>query len=492
MQQLAETPRSEGKMYGVLLVETPTGELGVLKAFSGLLEGQAVVTGWVPPIPGREKVAIAEAQTLQKLEEFKQALIKLQALPERAEYERLSQHYQARLQDLAATHRQTKGDRDRRRETYHATLTGEELEQALAALVRESQQDGMGRRRLKQERDRVLAPLKDAIAVADAQIQQFKQERKRVSRRLQAQMHQVYSLTNFAGLSTSLTDLLPGGLPTGTGDCAAPKLLHYAATQGLKPIAMAEFWWGEARGDKQPGEFYGACGDRCQPIMGFLLSGLTAPEKITRSRDLTLSIVYEDATIVVVDKPSGLLSVPGRRSHQQDSVLSRLQCQFGGMTTVHTVHRLDQDTSGLLVLAKTPEAQANLAKQFADRQVEKVYEAVLSGAIAAESGVIELPLWGDPRDRPRQSVNDDHGKLSRTEFQRLSAGTNPRVRLIPHTGRTHQLRVHTAVGLNAPILGDRLYGDGEQTERLHLHAGAIAFQHPAQDQRLEFTSPVPF
>ncbi|NEO86839.1 MAG: RluA family pseudouridine synthase [Spirulina sp. SIO3F2] len=586
MQQLQRDTATvrEGKMYGVLLVETPEGERRVLKAFSGLLNGQAVISGWVPPIPGRERVAIAEAQTLTQLEALKQELIVLQQLPEREAYAQYNADYQHRLQILATEHRAKKAARDRRRQTYQNTLTGNELSQALDALAKESQQDGIAKRDLKRERDAALAPLKTAIASADAKMLHLKQRRKTLSRRLQHQMHAVYSLTNFAGRSTTLSELLPGGLPTGTGDCAAPKLLHYAAGHHLKPLAMAEFWWGSELGEKQSGRFYGACRDRCQPIMGFLLSGLSPlpvggrethecelnykppcikgfPERPTpeptpvsaaldhpsqegmrksppgrstrRGRWVNplecspesefqvwptpdpprsgkpalplprgdfsflqpLQIWYQDEALIVVEKPSGLLSVPGRGSHKQNSVLSRLRCQLPELPGLQTVHRLDQDTSGLLVLATTPEAHAHLSRQFADRQVCKTYEAILSRPIAVESGTIELPLWGDPCDRPRQSVNHEHGKPSRTEFQLIMSGANPRVRFIPHTGRTHQLRVHAAhpLGLNAPILGDRLYGGGEaEGVRLHLHAAVLQFTHPVQETQIQFSSPVPF
>lgn len=484
-------------MYGVLVVAMPTGEQRVLKAFSGLLNGQGVVPGWMPPIPGREQVAWAEAQTLRELETLKQELIALQQLPERAAQAQLRATYHARLQALAAEHRRRKAERDRCRRAAQATLTGPDLARALAALNRASQQDGIAKRNLKRERDAALEPLRSAIAAADTQTQHLKQQRKTLSRQLQHQMHAVYSLTNFAGHATTLSDLLPGGLPTGTGDCAAPKLLHYAASQGLQPLGMAEFWWGPAVGDKQPGQFYGACHDRCQPIMGFLLSGLSPSSVGGRATQplQPLKILYQDEALLVVEKPSGLLSVPGRGSHKQDSLLSRLRQQLPELSGLQTVHRLDQDTSGLLVLAITSAAHAHLSHQFADRQVCKTYEAILSRPITAESGVIALPLWGEPCDRPRQSVNQEQGKPSRTEFQRITLGPNPRVRFIPHTGRTHQLRVHAAhpLGLNAPILGDRLYGGGQvESDRLHLHAAALQFTHPVQQKPLCFTSPVPF
>ena len=497
MQQLTANPNhpAEGKMYGVLLVATKTGKKGVLKAFSGLLGGQSVMTGWVPPIPGRTRVALAEAQTLEQLAHLKALLVTLHELPERAEYERLSQLYADRLQGMTAAHRAQKQVRDRLRQTYQATLMGDDLANALQQLVFESQQAGMKRRRLKRERDAVLAPLKAAIAQADEQMQSLKRQRKELSRQLQTQMHAVYSLTNFAGTTTTLQDLVPTGLPTGTGDCAAPKLLHYAATHQLKPLAMAEFWWGPAIGDKRPRNFYGACVERCQPIMGFLLSGLPQPPGLTAPAHIDIPILYQDEALVVVDKPTGLLSVPGRTSHLQDSVLSRLRCQLTEYPFLKAAHRLDKGTSGIFVLAASSTVHQQLSRQFAQRHVQKTYEAVLMRPITSTSGMIDLPLWRNPRDRPKQSVDRQRGKPSLTEFRVLDTNTDtPRVSFKPHTGRTHQLRVHAAHpdGLNSPILGDTLYGDKTSTCRLHLHATSIQFTHPVTEKPLQFCSPVPF
>lgn len=496
MQQLASDPRyqQEGKMYGVLLVETPAGEQAVLKAFSGLLNGQREQVGWVPPIPGRAQVSLLEVQTLKQLEIWKQEIIDLKQLPEREQLQTLSRQFAEQLQALAETHRYRKQERDRLRQTYTATLQGEALDQALAALIRQSQQDGIERRRLKRERDEGVNPLRKAIAQADQQIRHLKQQRKAWSRRLQAQMHTAYSLTNFAGETVNLDQLSLAGLPTGTGDCAAPKLLHYAATHQLQPLALAEFWWGRASGDKLPGEFYGACAERCQPIMGFLLSGLSTPTTLEVDPSAPLTVLYEDDGLIVVDKPADLLSVPGRTSDLQDSVLSRLRCQFPTDVYLGAPHRLDKGTSGILVLAKTIEVHRLLNEQFAQRQVKKVYEAILSRSIEGGQGIIDLPLWRDPRDRPKTTVHFHHGKSSLTEFAVLESGGTPRIRFIPHTGRTHQLRVHAAHpdGLNSAILGDTLYGAKDQSCRLHLHAKELKFVHPLTGEAINLSCPVPF
>ncbi|HEY9666694.1 MAG TPA: RluA family pseudouridine synthase, partial [Coleofasciculaceae cyanobacterium] len=272
----------EGKMYGILLVELPDGEQRVLKAFSGLLKGHSIIKGWVPPIPGRDQVALEEARTLAELEAIKQELITLKQRSPTEQYARLSREFEQQLQAMSDRHRTCKHQRHEKRQLLCETLTGEALTLALEQLDEESRRQGIERRQLKRQHNDVLQPLKQQIEAADARIRELKHQRKALSSQLQAQMHAAYSLTNFSGQSLSLQELMSGGsMPTGTGDCCAPKLLHYAATQGLKPLAMAEFWWGPslADGDKVQGEFYGACAERCQPLMGFLLSGLSEKQR---------------------------------------------------------------------------------------------------------------------------------------------------------------------------------------------------------------------
>lgn len=486
-------------MYGVLLVETASGQQRVLKAFSGLLDGQSQIDGWVPPIPGRESVVLAEAYTLARLDAIKHEMLALQTLSERSCLTAQAQEFDVQLQQLIITHAQYQHQRQHQRQHLLETLTGELLKTALEELNQQSQQDGMQRRRLKRDRDQQLQPLKQIVDRADTRLQELKQQRKQLSQQLQAQMHTAYSLTNFAGDSQPLHQLLPiGSIPTGTGDCCAPKLLHYAATHHLKPLTMAEFWWGlpSANSDKVSGKFYGACADRCQPLMGFLLSGLPQSSPLIKGTgaEPASPILYEDKWLIAIAKPPGLLSVPGRYLDQQDCVQSRLQQQFPTAAIV-AVHRLDQATSGILLLARDSATHRQLSQQFQQRQVHKLYEALLGGVIAAEAGVIELPLWADPSDRPRQKVDWHHGKSSTTQF-RVMARENAvtRIEFTPLTGRTHQLRVHAASpdGLGVPILGDRLYSCQQPTHRLHLHAKDLTFQHPYTRNYLHLKTPVPF
>lgn len=475
---------SEGKMYGVLLVESPAGEQFVIKAFSGLLQGCSTVPGWVPPIPGRSQLAYLETETLAKLAAIKQEIITLKQLPIRQEYAILVDDFAQQDQMMGDRHRQDKQQRQEKRQQLGATLTGEVLTLALSQLEAESRLQGIERRNCKRRQKEVLQPLESIIFAANEQIKELTKQRRELSRQLQAQMHSVYSLTNFSGQSLSLQQLMPFGSPTGTGDCCAPKLLHYAATHKLKPLAMAEFWWGRpsVNQNKIPGEFYGACAERCQPLMGFLLSGL-------KPKTTQVPIIYEDQWLIVVNKPPGLLSVPGRYSDRQDSVLGRLGGEF------LPVHRLDQETSGILILARDRSTHSQLSLQFQQKRVEKVYEALLAGVVNPEAGIIELPLWGNPENRPYQQVDILRGKPSVTRFRVMRReGNYTRMEFIPITGRTHQLRVHAADtrGLGVRILGDRLYGCDLGVSRLHLHAREVSFFHPHLGETLHLNRETPF
>ncbi|MDZ8227380.1 RluA family pseudouridine synthase [Nostoc sp. ChiVER01] len=510
MQQLANNDcySHEGKMYGILLVELPNGEQRVLKAFSGLLNGCGVVEGWVPPIPGRDEVALEEARTLAQLDAINQELFTLKQLTERQQYKTLSDEFEQQLQAMSDRHRHCKHQRQQKRQQICNTLTEEALTIALEQLDEESRQQGIERRQLKRQRNELLQPLQQLIAATDTRISELKQQRKALSRQLQAQMQATYSLTNFSGRSLSLQQLMPGGSPTGTGDCCAPKLLHYAATHNLKPLAMAEFWWGASsvNQDRIQGKFYGACAERCQPLMGFLLSGLKPkppafyPTGGVRSPspdegEVTLPIIYEDKWLIAVNKPAGLLSVPGRYRDRQDSVLSRLRHLLPDGMALASVHRLDQETSGILLLARDRQTYRQISQQFQQRQIHKVYEAILSGVVTVEQGKIDLPLWGDPENRPYQKVDWQQGKPSLTHFQVMAREQDyTRVEFTPLTGRTHQLRVHAADarGLGVTILGDRLYGCFAVTSRLHLHARELRFQHPQLEKPLHLQAITPF
>ena len=279
--------------------------------------------------------------------------------------------------------------------------------------------------------------------------------------------------------------------PGGTGDCCAPKLLQYAYQHGLKPVCMAEFWWGPSpKGEiRHHGEFYPACRGKCKPVLTWMLQGLDVdpdPEKARLPR-LHVQIVYEDEALAVINKPAGMLSVPGRR--ERYSVAVWVQRRWEGAILAH---RLDMWTSGLLLVAKTMEAYHHLQRQFEEHTVKKKYLALVEGAPAVEHGVIDLPLSSDPINHPRQVVDYEHGKRAITEYRVLTRGDMSLLALWPHTGRTHQLRMHCAHpdGLGCPIVGDELYG--HKSDRLYLQAQAIAFAHPVTGKRMHFELPDSF
>ncbi|MGL4448060.1 MAG: RluA family pseudouridine synthase, partial [Shewanella sp.] len=289
-------------------------------------------------------------------------------------------------------------------------------------------------------------------------------------------------------------DLTP---PAGAGECAAPKLLQYAFKHRLKPLAMAEFWWGAPPKSaiRQHKQFYPACLRKCQPILKHMLEGLAVddnPLRINPAAEKPLEIVYQDDALAIVNKPAELLSVPGKEI--TDSVYLRMQQTFPEATGPLIVHRLDMSTSGIMVIALTKASHKQLQKQFIQRRITKRYVALLEGSPKAllqgqREGNISLPLRGDLDDRPRQLVCPQWGKAAHThwELKEIDAHTgNTRVYLYPHTGRTHQLRVHCAhhEGLDAPIVGDDLYG--KRAERLHLHADLLAFTHPLTGLPMQF------
>nr|WP_308254016.1 pseudouridine synthase [Geminocystis sp. GBBB08] len=513
----------KGKMLGILIVKNNQGKLGVIKAFSGLLNGRKEVNGWVSQIPSNSVIALAENLTLKQLDAIKQEILNLQNLPIREEYEQLLAEYQNQWRNLKAIHRHRKEVRDNKRNLYSETFEKPDLilglvilsqrrkgakfffqlllefnlKKKLYNLQQESRRDDWERRNLKHQWQEKLKPLEEVINNANFKIQQLKLQRKELSKQLQAQMQTAYTLTNFSGDSLSIGNLVNKTfIPTGTGDCCAPKLLHYAATNNLQPIAMAEFWWGEnsPNGEKIEGKFYPACAERCQPLMGFLLSGLPTFTPIDTQQ--SIPIIYEDDYLLVVNKPSGLLSVSGRGSNKFDSVLSRFRhiSRDNCNHQLTTVHRLDQDTSGILILAKTKESYLHLSQQFAQRKVSKIYEAILDGLISESEGIVDLPLWSNPLTRPRQEVNYDYGKPSVTHFQVITIEKGQtRLQLKPITGRTHQLRVHCAKGLGVAIKGDRFYGISEDnSRRLCLHAREINFIHPQEKTIIHLNTETPF
>lgn len=208
--------------------------------------------------------------------------------------------------------------------------------------------------------------------------------------------------------------------------------------------------------------------------------------------DVPLSILHHDSALLIVDKPSGLLSVPGKDPGKEDCLIDRLRRVF---PEVLLVHRLDCDTSGVMVFALTKAAQGNLGQQFEKRQTKKIYVARLAGRLEPKEGTVDLPLCVDWPNRPRQHVNHEIGKPAITDYRVVRYdGNTTRVRLMPQTGRSHQLRVHM-LELGHPILGDQIYAEGADRNahpRMMLHAESLRLRHPETGKSVTFSAPAPF
>jgi tRNA pseudouridine32 synthase / 23S rRNA pseudouridine746 synthase len=495
-----------GKMFGVLVVQRPDGCIGFLRSFSGMLGGQGELAGFVPPLFDSEARARVEPAGEAVVKALLARAESLRDSPElaalRAAQEALEARHAEEREAMRARHEARRRWRHARRaELLAPTALGEaERREALHALDQESRGDKAERRRWEEAREEARRALAPRRARLERRLGALERLRRLVCRALMRRIHDTYVIPNARGERRPLRALFTlGEPPSGAADCAAPKLLAHAFTHGLRPLALAEFWWGTPppAGGRVAGAFYSACKDKCGPLLPFMLEGLpvTSPRAFSPpavgAEDL--AIVFEDAWLVVVDKPCGLLSVPGRDASVTDSALARLRARYPHATGPLLVHRLDLDTSGLLVAALDARTHAELQRQFARREVQKRYVAWLAGRVRGERGRIDLPMRVDLHDRPRQIHDPLHGKPAVTEWQVLErSGERTRVALFPRTGRTHQLRVHAAhpLGLGAPIVGDRLYGHGEG--RLLLHAEALSFLHPGTGQRVSFERRAPF
>ena len=339
----------------------------------------------------------------------------------------------------------------------------------------------------KQE-EAAISALNQRILTEDSPV--LRAERKTRSIALQRWIFSQYHLLNAHGEQMELPRLFGDATPpSGTGDCCAPKLLQAAYRMQLHPLCMAEFWMGASPKEeiRKEGNYYPACSAKCKPILHHMLKGLDVePNPLLRTITEDMEIIHEDQTIVVINKPSGMLAVPGK--DPLPSVQEEIRHRYPNAEGPLIVHRLDMDTSGLMVLALTNDAYHNLQNQFLHHEVRKRYVALVEGELPPhQTGRIDLPLCPDITDRPRQMVNYEYGKRSVTEYEVIESGAgHSLLHLWPHTGRTHQLRVHLAhpLGLGTPIVGDRLYG--HPGKRLMLHAEELCFTHPANGQALTF------
>ena len=487
-----------GKMFGVLVVRKPAGEIGFLAAFSGNLAGRSAQPFFVPPVFDFSAPDCYFRQEERRISAMNEEIRRSRTAPvyqeARERLEEVSAYASQRIAQAKEAFRAAKAVRDLRRQSP--------LDEAgKAALIRESQFQKAELRRLERAMRADVERCRAEVDRLEAAIERMRQERKSRSAALQRWLFGQFRMLNACGEVKDLRELFAstaGGVPpAGAGECAAPKLLQYAYQQHWEPIAMAEFWWGESPKAevRHHGYYYPACKGKCEPILRHMLRGLrveASPAPAFSPRETErLRILYEDDYLVAVDKPAGMLSVPGKSD--ADSVYRQLRRIYPEATGPLLAHRLDMDTSGILLAAKTKEAHQNLQAQFKHRTVGKRYVALLDGDVPRDAGTIDLPLCPDPLDRPRQLVSEEHGKPAITEYAVLERlGGTTRVAFFPRTGRTHQLRVHAAhpLGLGCPIVGDALYG--RKAKRLYLHAEYLAFTHPVTRERIELRSEAPF
>ncbi len=501
-ERLVSEEVEQGKMFGVLVVKDREGRLGYLAAYSGLLGGRNDWPFFVPPVFDNQ-----QEDGFFKLKEREISLInnRIDAMKNSKRIMVLRQRYtedkkiqEEGIEKFKALMRSSKAKRHEMRNSA-IPPTNEEL----AAAVAESQYQKAELRRMKVRAAEKLAPMSKELDEYAEKINELKNRRREMSDKLQQWLFSQYDILNANGEHTDLFSIFSNTPqrvpPSGAGDCCAPKLLQYAFLKGYHAVCMAEFWWGKSPKAeiRHHLHYYPACHSKCKPILGFMLQGLNVDENPHNSakgesEEEKLRIVYEDNDIVVVSKPAGMLSVPGLVG--KDSVVDILQRKRGKDSFTVAAHRLDMDTSGLLVVAKNEEALRGLHKQFENREVKKQYSAILDGMPdCAASGAISLPLAPDPHDRPRQIVSSA-GKKAETRYEILrSEGGKTFVSLQPLTGRTHQLRIHCAHhdGLGVPILGDKLYGH-PTIGRMFLHAARITFKHPKTGESLTFSDPAPW
>lgn len=489
-----------GKMFGVLVCQNLDGEIGYLWAFSGKLAGENHHSYFVPTIfdmlqkdgffRKEEEVLNAinrQIEILEDSEELQNKTIQLELTKKEAATD---------IQSQKDKIKRLKIERDEKRNSFE-NLSSPEIEQLESALSEESKKESILLKKMTKYWNFQLENAQKKVNLLLNEINQLKEERKQKSGALQQKLFAEYSFLNQFGERKSIGEIFNNNPPAGAGECAAPKLLHYAFKHNLKPIAMAEFWWGqspksEIRKHKQ---FYPACKSKCEPILlSHMLKGIAMesnPFQENPAKGKDIEIVYEDEVLAIINKPAEFLSVPGKMI--SDSVYQRVKALYPKATGPLIVHRLDMSTSGLMLIAKNEETYVKLQSQFIKRTIKKRYVALLEGILETNEGFIDLPLRVDLDDRPRQLVCYEHGKSAQTKWIKIETKNNQTlVYFYPITGRTHQLRVHAShrLGLNSPIVGDDLYG--KKGNRLHLHAEQITFIHPISKEEMTFTKETDF
>jgi tRNA pseudouridine32 synthase/23S rRNA pseudouridine746 synthase len=486
-----------GKMFGVLVVQSPQGDIGYLAAFSGKLADSNHHKMFVPPVydmlkegdfflkGGVEIIAInKKVETLENNENYLQILNKYEACSSEAS------------DDIASKKKALRENKKKRkviREKGRIELSDLDFIELQEKLKDESLKYQYFFRKNEKMWDEKLTVLKEHLTPFSKEINELKEERKAKSNSLQNRLFSEYKFLNQKGETQSLTNIFDETVlkkpPAGAGECAAPKLLQHAFLNNLKPIALAEFWWGESPPAevKKHLQYYPACKGKCEPILHHMLADIEVDENlllVNLGKEKEIEILHEDEDLVVINKPAELLSVPGKSI--TDSVYTRMQVKYPNASGPLIVHRLDMSTSGIMVIPLNKKTYGFLQKQFINRLINKKYVALLDGIVPSNNGTIDLPLRGDLNDRPKQLVCFEHGKASQTKYKVVERLNNKtRINFYPLTGRTHQLRVHAShfKGLNIPIVGDDLYGN--RSSRLHLHAESIEFVHPTTREKMK-------
>ena len=493
-----EAESSNGKMFGVLLVQNKEGEIGYLAAFSGKLAGANHHSKFVPPIFDMltDEGFFNQGQIeLSSIHEQVRALEKNPKLIEAQKFLKVEEEQSlTNIEEQRVLIRANRKVRKEQRQKAEKELSSEECHSFNGQLSKVSVREKFQLEALKKQAKERIEIAQGKLDVYTSEIDYLKTQRKELSGSLQQQLFDQYHFLDINGNEKSLcaifketAQLTP---PAAAGECAAPKLLQYAFENQLKPLAMAEFWWGESPKSaiRKHRQYYPACQGKCQPILGHMLQGMEVDENPLLNNPAegkSIDIIYEDDELLVINKPAEFLSVPGKTI--QDSVFQRMKIQFPNATGPLIVHRLDMSTSGLMLIAKTKDTHKELQRQFIKRTVKKRYVALLDGLLKEDKGIIDLPLRLDIDDRPRQLVCYEHGKSARTKWEVIERNNNQtKIYFYPITGRTHQLRVHSAhsTGLNMPIVGDDLYGT--KSNRLHLHAESVEFEHPNSKNLMSF------
>ena len=486
---------NNGKMFGVLVVEDERHHLGFLAAFSGLLAEHNDWDYFVPPVFDflqpegyfkQEEHAISAISSKVKM---------LEGHPSYIQAKSLLQNMQKEKDNDLMGWKEKMEEAKKRRDTIRQTTVPDT--ETMAALQRESQWMKAELRRKRQYHNQLISQQNAIIENHENEIRKLKKERQQKSDALQQWLFSHFVMKNAKGEERNLLEIFASTStpipPSGSGECCAPKLLQYAFIHKMRPLCIAEFWWGKSpKGEvRKHMHSYPACRGKCLPILNFMLQGLDVEDNIyEKAIEAIPNIVYEDEWLIVVDKPAGMLSVPGKQ--ESTSVYDFVKCHCPEAEGPLIVHRLDMSTSGLILVAKTKQTHQDLQAQFHHRKVKKTYLARLEHdlpATVADKGIISIPLRPDPLDRPRQLADPINGKPAVTTYTRKGSRD---VVLQPQTGRTHQLRVHCAHhdGLGTPILGDTLYGT--PADRLYLHASQLTITHPVTKKIMTFHSPCPW